>query len=105
MTLVDLQGVRWATQRRGESRYDVTNLYALPVLLPIPGLDCHVIASGQDNACGRMDGEASDVIWMSLEGGHLLVGVVVEDAKLEIVRASDEPVLTRDEFDTSNRDL
>ena len=42
---------------------------------------------------------------MSLEGGYFLVSVVVEDTKLEIVRASDEPVLTRDEFDATDGDL
>jgi hypothetical protein len=91
--------------RRLKGRYDVTDLHALPALLPIPSLDCHIIASSQDNACGRVDGETSDVVRMCLEGGYFLVGVVVEDAKLEIVRAGDEPVLTRDELDASNGDL
>jgi len=88
-----------------KGRYEVTDLNALPALLPIPSLDCHIIASGQDNACGGVDGETSDVVRMSLEGGYFLMGVVVEDAKLEIVRASDEPVLTRNELDASNGDL
>lgn len=82
-----------------------SDLYALPTLFPIPSLDCHVIASGQDNTCGGVDGETPDVVGMSLEGGYFLVSVVVEDAKLEIVRASDEPVLTRDELDASDGDL
>ena len=42
---------------------------------------------------------------MGFESGYFLVGVVVEDTKLEIVRTGDEPVLTGDEFDTSNRDF
>ena len=83
----------------------MTNLNALPALLPIPSLDCHVITSGQDNTCSRVNSEASDVVRMSLEGRHFLVGVVVEDAKLEIVRASDEPVFTGDELDASDGDL
>jgi len=82
-----------------------SDLYALPTLLPIPGLDCHVIASGQYDACSGVDSETPDVIRMGLEGGYFLVGVVVEDAKLEIVRASNEPVLTRDELDASDGDL
>ena len=88
-----------------KGRRDGTDLHALPALLPIPSLDCHIIASGQDNACGWVDGEAPDVVRMSLEGRHFLVGVVVEDTKLEIVRASDEPVLARDELDTSDGNL
>ena len=87
-----------------KDRYN-SDLYALPTLLPIPSLDCHIITSGQDDACGGVDSETPDVIRMSLEGGYFLVGVVVEDAKLEIVRASNEPVLTRDELDASDGDL
>ena len=83
----------------------MTDLNTLPALLPIPSLDCHVIASGQNNTCSGVNGETSDVVRMSLEGRHFLVGVVVENAKLEIVRASDEPVLTRDELDASNGNL
>ena len=83
----------------------MTDLNALPALLPIPSLDCHVIASGQDNARGGVDGKTSDVVGMSFEGGYFLVGVVVKDTKLEIVRASDEPVLTRNKLDASNGDL
>ena len=44
-----------------------------------------------------MDGQASNIIWMSLEGDDLLVRVVVEDPKLEVIRARDKPVLARDE--------
>ena len=90
---------------RLKGRYDVTDLNTLPALLPIPSLDCHVIASGQDDARGGVDGETPDVVRMSLEGGYFLMGVVVEDAKLEVVRASDEPVLARDKLDASNGDL
>jgi hypothetical protein len=91
--------------RGPKGEYNATHLHTLPTLLPIPGLDCHVIAPGKNNACSGVDGETSDVVRMSLKSGYFLVGVVVEDTKLEIVRASNEPVLTRDELDASNRDL
>lgn len=71
--------------RRPKGRYDTTDLYTLPTFFPIPGFYRHVIAPGQDNACGGMDGETSNVVRVSLEGGHFLVGVVIEDAKLEII--------------------
>ena len=90
--------------RRHKGRYD-TDLYALPSLLPIPSFDCHIIASGQDDTGGGVDGEAANVVRVSLEGGYFLVGVVVEDTKLEIVRTSDKPVLARDKLDASDRDL
>jgi len=105
MTLVDLQRGTISDTDKTEGRCKVTDLNALPALLPIPSLDCHIVASGQNNACGGVDSETSDVVRVSLEGGYFLMGVVVEDAKLEIVRASDEPVLTRDELDASNGDL
>lgn len=82
-----------------------SDLHALPTLLPIPSLDCHVIASSQHDTRGRVDGQTPDIVRMGLEGGYFLVGVVVEYAKLEIVRACDEPVLTGDEFDTPDWDL
>lgn len=83
----------------------MTDLHALPTLLPIPGFDCHIIAAGQNDACRGVYGEASNVVRMGFESGYFLVGVVVENTKLKIVRTSDEPVLARNEFDTSYRDF
>lgn len=42
---------------------------------------------------------------MSLESGHFFVCVVVEDAQLEIIGASNEPVLPCNKFHTAHRDL
>jgi hypothetical protein len=42
---------------------------------------------------------------VSLEGGDFLMRVVVEDAQLEIICTSNEPVFARDEFNASNGDL
>lgn len=52
-----------------------------------------------------MDCETSDVVWVRLESRDLFVGVVVEDAKLEIIGARDEPVLAGDEADATHGDL
>jgi hypothetical protein len=52
-----------------------------------------------------MDGQAADVIRVGLERMDLLVGVVVEDAELEVVRAGDEPVLAGDEAGAADGDL
>ena len=82
-----------------------SDLHTFPTLLPIPSLDRHIIASGQNDTRGGVNGKTSDIVRMSLEGGYFLVSVVVEDTKLEIVRASDEPVLTRDEFNAPDGDL
>ncbi|KAF5322671.1 hypothetical protein D9619_000088 [Psilocybe cf. subviscida] len=51
----------------------------------------------------RVDGHASDAVRVGLERGDLFVRGVVEDAQLEVIRASDEPVLARDELDASDR--
>ena len=83
----------------------MTDLHALPALLPIPSFYRHIIAASQNDARSGVHGEASDVVRMGLKSRHFLVGVVVEDTKLEIVRTSDEPVLTGDEFDASNGDF
>lgn len=50
-----------------------------------------------------MHGEASNVIRMGFKRRDLLVGVVVEDAKLVVVRSGNEPVLPRDELGASHR--
>ena len=52
-----------------------------------------------------MDSQASNIIWMSLEGDDLLVRVVVEDPKLEVIRARDKPVLSRNKADASHWNL
>lgn len=82
-----------------------THLEASPVLVPVPGLDSHVIATGKDDARARVNCEASNIIRMGLERGDLLVRVVVEDPKLEIIRAGDKPVLTRDEAAAADGNL
>lgn len=88
-----------------EGGNSATHLHTFPTLLPIPGFDRHVIAPCENDARSGVDGETPDIVGVSFESGYFLVGVVVEDTKLEIVRASNEPVLTGDEFDASNRDL
>ena len=52
-----------------------------------------------------MHGQASDIVWMCFECGNLLVRVIVEDAKLEVVGPSNEPILARNEAHTANRNL
>ena len=52
-----------------------------------------------------MHRQASNVVGVSLERGNLFVRVVVEHAQLEIIGASDEPVLAGDKANTSYRDF
>jgi hypothetical protein len=89
-----------AAGARGGDYLDVA-----PLLVPVPGLDGHVIAAGEDDRGGGVDGEASDVVWMGLEGDNLFVGVVVEDAELVVVGAGDEPVFAGDEADAADGDV
>ena len=42
---------------------------------------------------------------MCLECGDFFMSVVVEDPQLEVVRASNEPVLARNKADASHRNL
>lgn len=49
----------------------------LPPLLPVPELDCHVIAGGEDEGLCGVDDDGADVVGMRLEGRNLLAGVVV----------------------------
>ena len=82
-----------------------THLNASPLLVPIPCLDGHIITTGEHDARGGVNGQASDVVWVRLKSSDLFVGIVVEDAKLEVVGARDEPVLARNEADAANGDL
>ena len=75
------------------------------MLVPVPSLDRHVVTSSEYNARSGMDRQASNVIWMRFERSNLLVRVVVEDPKLEVIRARDKPVLARDEAAASYWDF
>lgn len=52
-----------------------------------------------------MDGNGTNVVRVSFEGGDLLGGVIVIDAELEVVRAADNPVLARDESTGTDRNI
>ena len=52
-----------------------------------------------------MNDNGADIVRMSFEGGNLLGGVVVVDAKLEIVRTAYYPVLAGNETACSYRDV
>ena len=55
-----------------------THLDAAPLLIPIPGFDCHIIAPGQDYTGGWMHGQAPNVIWVGFECSDFLVRVIIE---------------------------
>ena len=82
---------------------DTTYLNAPPLLVPVPGPNGHIIATRQDNARGRMDSQASDVVGVRLKSRDFFVRIVVEDPELEVIATSDEPVLAGDEAHTSHR--
>jgi hypothetical protein len=52
-----------------------------------------------------MHGKTSNIVRIGFEERHLFVGVVIEDAQLEVIRAGNEPVLASDKFDTAHWDL
>ena len=52
-----------------------------------------------------MHSQTSNVVRVRLECGDLFVCIVVEDAYLEVVGASHEPVLARNEANTSYGDF
>lgn len=73
------------------------NLHALPCSIPIPQLDCHVIASGENERLCRVNNNGSDIVWVCFEGGGLLGCVVVVDSHLEVITSADDPVLSSNE--------
>ncbi len=81
------------------------DLNTLPSLLPTPQFNCHIITCGKAEGLRRVYGNRTNVIGVGLEAGDLLGSIVVDNAQLEIVRPSDNPVLPRDEATSSNRDI
>lgn len=89
------------TQRVG--RIVLTHLNAFPLFIPIPSFDSHVITSCEHDTRGGVNCKASYIVRVGLKCDNLLVGVVIEDAQLEVVRASNEPVFSGNELDTAHR--
>jgi hypothetical protein len=81
------------------------DLDTFPTLVPIPKLDGHVIRAGQDKRLSGMDADGTNVIWVSLEAGNLLARIIVVYAKLEVITATDDPVLPRNEPTSSDGDI
>jgi hypothetical protein len=79
------------------------DLYAFPALIPIPQLNCHIIASSKNETLGRMDSYCANVIGVCFKASNLLRSIVVQDAQLKVVRTSDNPILPCDETTSANR--
>jgi hypothetical protein len=75
----------------------VEHLDTFPSLFPIPQLDCHIIAGGKAERLSRVYRNGTDIIRMSLEAGDLFRRIVIDDAQLKVVRASNDPVLASHE--------
>lgn len=83
----------------------LVDLDALPALVPVPQLNCHVIGGSQDEGEGRVDGDDTDVVGVSFEGGDFLGCVVVVDTDLKVVGTADDPVLASNESTCADRDV
>lgn len=82
----------------------LAHLNAFPLFVPIPSFDSHVIASCEHDTRGWVHCKASYIVRVGLERVDLLVRVIIEDAQLKVVRASNKPVFSGDELDTAHRD-
>ena len=78
------------------------DLHTLPTLVPVPQLDEHVVRGRQHVRLRRVDGKATDVIRMALEGLDLLHRVVVVDTNVHVISCRDNPLLSRDELGTTD---
>lgn len=61
------------------------DLHALPALLPIPKLNCHVIGGCEHERLGRVNGDGANVVRVCFKGGNFFGGVVVVDTQLEVI--------------------
>ena len=81
------------------------HLHTFPSFVPIPELDAHVIGGGQDEGLRGMDNNGTDIVRVGFEGGYLFGGIVIIDANLEVIGATDYPVLAGYEAASSYRDI
>ena len=72
--------------------------------LIVPYFDLGVVRTGDDEGLRGMDNDASDEVVVSFKGLYFLHGVVVEDSDLEVVAPGNNPVLTANELDGSDRE-
>lgn len=103
MALIDLAQCEHDETRRAGC-ITLAHLNAFPLFIPIPSFDGHVITSCEHDTRSGVNCKASYIVRVGLKRDNLLVGVVIEDAQLEVVRASNEPVFSGDELDTANWD-
>lgn len=82
----------------------IAHLNTFPLLVPIPSFDSHVITPSEHDARSWVYGETSYIIRVGLERDYLLMRIVIEDAQLEVVRASNKPIFSGNELDTAYRD-
>ena len=66
---------------------------ALPILVRIPHFDGHVVGAGKHIRELRVNSDASKMVRVRLEGFDLLHRIVIEHTDVEIIRASDDPLL------------
>lgn len=81
------------------------NLDTLPALLPIPKLNSHVIGGSQNEWLCRVDGDGPNIVRVCFERGDLLRGVVIVNTELEVIRTTNNPVLSRDKATGADRDI
>mmetsp|Transcript_51914 Transcript_51914/g.151198 ORF Transcript_51914/g.151198 Transcript_51914/m.151198 type:complete len:380 (+) Transcript_51914:1510-2649(+) len=84
-------------------RVALEDVGVLPILVPVPELDGHVVGTGEEVGHARVHGDVSDVIRVGLNLVDLLKRVVVEHADEHVVRGGDDPLLPRNELRAAHR--
>lgn len=64
---------------------------ALPALFPVPHFDEHVVTAAQQQRLSGMDGHRANVVSVGFPGMHFVQSVVVVDANVHVVAASQDP--------------
>lgn len=92
--------------------------HILPILVPVPQFNLHIIGTGEDERECWMDGNATNIVQMRfkrvhLEGSgsggesrgrnYLFARVVVENANIQVIRSHNDPILARNELGCSSR--
>ena len=86
-------------------RMTFENLHAIPIFLPRPQLNQHIVRARQHERLRRVHAHGPDVICVRFEGFNKLRGVVVIHSNEHIVRPTDDPLFAQAPFRRSHRQL
>lgn len=70
----------------------------LPSTFPVPQFNGQIVGRGKQEGTGRMNGKRANIIRMSRELSNSFKSVVIEDPNDQIIRTTNNPILSGNKF-------